>query len=126
MPAIPPLRQARIAVILSSVSMTLLFLRNNLIPLHQSLNFIQLPSNHPGSGTIFFGIPAYTFSLTPVVVGASADNISMSIHLSSLKASSVIYKDPSHSDNISILFVLLELVLVLLCSLHYMYFVLDR
>jgi len=56
-PATPPLRQARIAVILSSVSRTLLLLRNNRIFLHQSSNFVQSPSNHPGSGTIFFGSP---------------------------------------------------------------------
>ena len=39
-PATPPLRQARIAVILSSVLLTLLLLRNSLIPLHQSSNFV--------------------------------------------------------------------------------------
>ena len=33
-PAIPPLRHSRITVILSSVSMILLLLRNNCIPLH--------------------------------------------------------------------------------------------
>ena len=33
-PAIPPLRHARITVILLSVSITLLLLRNNFIPLH--------------------------------------------------------------------------------------------
>jgi len=61
-PATPPLRQARIVVILSSVSMTLLLLRNNHIPLHQSSNFVQLLSNHSGSGTIFLGNPACPFS----------------------------------------------------------------
>jgi len=35
----------------------------------------------------------------------------------------VICKDPSHSDDASILSVLLELVLVLLCNLHYMCFI---
>jgi len=40
MSATPPLRYTRIAVILSSVSMTLLPLRNNLISLHQSSNFV--------------------------------------------------------------------------------------
>ena len=57
-PTTSPLRQARIAVILSLVSMTLLLLRNNLIPFHQSSNFVWLPSNYPGSGTMFFSNPA--------------------------------------------------------------------
>ena len=125
MPATPSLRRARIAVILLSVSMTLLLLRNSLISLHQSLNFVQSPSNHPGSSTMFFGIPAYTF-LFIVTTGASSNDISVSIRLSSLEASSVICRDPSRSDNTSISFILLELVLVLLHSLNYMCFILDR
>ena len=55
---IPLLRQARIAIILSLVSMTLLLLRNNLISLHQSSNFVQSLSNHSGSSTMFFSNPA--------------------------------------------------------------------
>ena len=125
MPATPPLRQARITVILLLVSMTLLLLRNSLIPLHQSSNFVQSPSNYLRSGTMFFGIPACTF-LFIVTVSTGADDISVSICSSSLEASSVICKDPSHSDNASILFVLLELILVLLHSLNYTCFVLDR
>ena len=59
--------------------------------------------------------------------GAGVFNISsVSICLYSLKASSVICKDPSLSDNASILFVLLELVLVSFHSLHYMCFIFDR
>ena len=50
--ATPPLRRAKIAVILLLVSMTLLLLRNNLIPLYQSSNFVLSPSNYLGSGTI--------------------------------------------------------------------------
>ena len=114
---ISSLRQARIAVVLLSVSMTLLLFRNSLISLHQSLNFIRSLSNHPGSGIMFFGIPAYMF-LFIVTASAGADDISVSIHLSSLEASSVIHRDPSCSDNASILFILLELVLVPLRSLH--------
>ena len=106
--------------------MILLLLRNNLIPLHQSLNFIWSLSNHPGSGTIFFGIPACTFSLTPIATNTGTDDISVSVHSSLLEASSVICKDPSHSDNVLILFILLELVLVSLCSLHYTCFVPNR
>ena len=78
-PATPPLRQARIAVILSLVSMTLLLLRNSLISLYQSLNFVWSLSNHPGSSTMFFGIFVYTFSLLTAGAGASATNISMSV-----------------------------------------------
>jgi len=77
--ATPPLRQARIAVILSSVSMTLLLLRNSLISLHQSSNFVQSLSNHSGSSTIFFSISAYIFSL--IATGAGATDISVSICL---------------------------------------------
>ena len=64
---------------------------------------------------MFFDIPACTFLLIPTAAGAGAADISVSICLYLLKAFSVIYKDPSCSDNTSILFVLLELVLV---SLH--------
>ena len=100
--------------------MTLLLLRNNLIPLHQSSNFVWSPSNYLGSGTIFLGIPAGSFT-----VGAGTVDISVSICLYS-EASSVIFKDPSCSDNASISFVLLELVLVSLHGFHYIYFVLNR
>ena len=121
---IPPLRRARIAVILLLVSMTLLLLRNNLIPLYQSSNFVWSLSNYPESSTMFFGILAHLFSFTVGAgAGAGAVDISVSVLSSLFEASSVICKDPSHSDNASILFVLLELVLVPLCSLHYMCFI---
>ena len=101
-------------MILLSVSITLLLLRNNLIPLHQSSNFDQSPSNHPGSGIMFFGNPACIFPLFTTVSGASATNISfMVVCLYSSEASSVICKDPNCSNNASISFVLLELVLIL-------------
>ena len=119
--ATPPLRHARITVILLLVSMTLLLLKNSLIPLHQSSNFVQSPSNHPGSGTILFGIIACALLFT--VTGASTSDIFMSICLYSSKALFLIHKDPSHSDNTSILSVLLELVLASLHSLHYTCFV---
>ena len=41
MPATLPLRQTRITVILSSISVTLLLLRNNWIPLYQSLFYLH-------------------------------------------------------------------------------------
>ena len=105
MPAIPPLSQARIAVILLSVIITLLLLRNNHISLYQSLNFIWLLSNHPGSRTILLGITAYSIVL--FTTGTSAIDIvsivSVSVVLSKV-SSSVILNDSNHSDNISILF----------------------
>ena len=75
---------------------------------------------------MFFGIPAYVFLLVGAAAGIGATNIFVSVCLYLLKASSVICRDPSHSDNVLILFILLELVLVPLCSLHYICFVLDR
>ena len=109
-------------MILSSVPLTLLLLRNSLIPLHQSSNFVQSPSNYPGSGTIFFGNPAWTFSLATAAPGAGVPDISMSVgSYLSVEASLLICKDPSLSDNASISFVLLELVLSS-CSFHYMCF----
>ena len=66
------------------------------------------------------------FSLVAIAAGAGADDISVFIHLYLLEASSVICKDSSHSDNASISFVLLELILVPLCSLCYMCFAPDR
>ena len=114
-------------MILSLISMTLLLLRNNLIPLHQSSNFVRSLSNYPGSGTMFFGNPAWMFSLFATAAGAGATDISSVVVCSySSEASSVICKDPSHSDNASISFVLLELIVVLSCSFSYMCFVPDR
>ena len=84
-----------------------------LIPLHQSLNFIQSLSNYPGSGTIFLGNSAYTFSWPVTAIGAGAVDISVSICSLSVEASSVILRDSSHSDNAFILFILLELIVVL-------------
>ena len=66
------------------------------------------------------------FSLVTATASVGPTNISVFVCLYSLKASSVICKDSSHSDNTSILFVLLELVLVPFHSFHYMHFVLDR
>ena len=110
-------------MILSSVLLTLLLLRNNLIPLYQSSNFDWSLSNHPGSGTIFFGNPAWMFSLTAAATGAGATDISVSVgSYLSIEASLLICKDPSCSDNASILFVLLELVLAS-HSLYYTCFI---
>jgi len=64
---------------------------------------------------MLLGIPANLFTAS---VAAGAVDISVSICLL-FEASSLICKDPSHSDNVSISFVLLELILVS-HSLHYM------
>ena len=106
-------------MILLSVLLTLLLLRNNLIPLYQSSNFVWLPSNHPGSGTMLLGIPINSF-IASVVAGVV--DISVSICLSLVEASLLICKDPSCSDNASILLVLLKLVLAS-HSLYYTCFV---
>ena len=99
-------------MILSSVPLTLLLLRNSLIPLHQSSNLDQSPLNYPGSSTILFGNPAWTFSLAVVAPGAGVPDISVSVcSYSSVEASSLICRDPSRSDNASMSSVLLELVL---------------
>ena len=74
---IPLLRQARIAVILSSISVILLLLRNNLIFLHQSSNFVWSLSNHSRSGTMLLGIVVCTF----LFAGASIPDISVSVCL---------------------------------------------
>ena len=116
----PSLRWARIAVILLSVSVTLLLLKNNLIPLHYSSNFIQSPSNYLRSGIIPFGISACIFSL----VTTGAVNIVVSVCLYLLEtSSSEIFKDSNLFDNISISFVLLEPILICLHSFHYICFV---
>ena len=99
--------------------MTLLLLRNSLISFYQSLNFVLSLLNYPGSGIMPFGIPACVFSL----VTAGAVDISVSAHSSSLETSSMIFKDPSLSDNALILFVLLEVILSCSHSFHYMCFV---
>ena len=108
MPTIPLLRQARIAVILLLISITLLLLRNNHIPLYQFLNFVWSLLNHPRSSTMFFSITTYIFSLN--AAGAGVTDISVSVCSYSSEASSAICKDPSCFNNISISFILLELI----------------
>ena len=97
--------------------MTLLLLRNSHIPLHQSLNFVRSPLNHPGSGTIFFGIPADIFLSVSMVMGTGAVDISVSVHLLvSFEVLSVIFRDPNLSNNTSKSFVCFELVFSILRS----------
>ena len=61
---------------------------------------------------MFFGNPAWMFSLATAAPGAGVPDISVSVgSYSSVEASSLICRDPNHSDNASISSVLLELVL---------------
>ena len=107
---IPSLKHARIAMILSLVSKTLLLLRNNCILLYQSSNFVLSPSNYPRSRTILFGVTVCILSF--VIAGTSAADISLSDYLFILlEALFVIFNDPNLSDSASISFVLYELVL---------------
>ena len=107
-------------MILLLVSRTLLLLRNNYIPLHQSLNFVQSLSNHSGLRTILFGITAYILSF--IVTGASATDISLSDYLFVLlEASFIIFKNPSLSNYTFILPVYLELILFVLWSMPHVF-----
>ena len=68
--AISSLNQANTAVILLFIVITLLFLRNKHIFLHQFSNFVSLLSSHPGSKTIFLSIIIYSNT-----ANASADTV---------------------------------------------------
>ena len=72
---------------------------------------------------MFFGIPACIFSLIATTSAGAVDILSVLVCLYLLEASFVIGKDPSHSNNVLILFVLLKLILVSLCSFYYTCFV---
>ena len=91
-------------MILLSVALTLLFLKNNHIPLHQSSNFIQLLSNNPGSRTILFSITAYTILL--YTAGISTVNIFSNagsvVLFPSDVYSLVIFNDPNISSSTSL------------------------
>jgi len=90
--------------------MTLLLLRNNHIPLCQSSNFVQSPSNHPGSGTILFSITACILSF--IVAGTGAIDISLSVCLFvSLEALFIIFKD----------FILSDMTLIFSISQYYFF-----
>ena len=107
-------------MILSLVSKTLLLLRNNCISLHQSSNFVQSLSNHPGSEIILLGITACT--LLFVIAGAISIDISLSIHsFVLLEVLFMICNDSSLSNNVSILFILYKLILFLLWSMLYVF-----
>ena len=112
---IPPLKYARIAMILLSVFMTLLLLMNNLIPLY---HFVQSPSNYLGSITILLSIIACIFSFA----GIGTTDISLSDYLPVYsEALFVIFNDSSLSDSAFILFVLYELVLSSLWFIPYVF-----
>ena len=102
-PAIPPLRYVRITIILLLVFITLLLLKDNLISLYQSSNFILFLSNYFKSRTILFGIVACMF----LFVCAGAINISLLVCLFvPSEASFIIFNNSSCSNNTSILFIL--------------------
>ena len=111
----PPLSQANTVIILSLAATTLLLLRNKWIPLHQSLNFVLSPSNHPGSETI---VSVGTLSL--YTAGAGAVNILSVSGVAGLvllfdMLFSVIFSDPSISSNASIASLLCPAILAVLC-----------
>ena len=122
----PPLSWANTAVILSSVATTLLLLRNNWIPLHQSLNFVLSLSNHLRSRTMLFGIIVYMFSLYTASTGAvdisSVSGIAGSVLLFDT-LSLVILNNPNISSNTSIVSKLCPAVLSV-CGLYHNCFVL--
>jgi len=72
---------------------------------------------------MFLSNPTCPFSWLVAAIVAGTTDISVSVHSSLVKTSSMICKDPSHSENTSILFVLLQLVVVSSCSYCYMCFV---
>jgi len=109
MPITLPLRQTRIMVILLSVSIIFLLLRNNLISFHQFSNFILFLLNHLRSGIMFLG--TLSCLLFSCIGTGTVDILSIySVVLS--KTSSVIYKNLSLSDNTSISFSQCWLVLL--------------
>ena len=90
------------AMILLLVSMTLLLLRNNLISLHQSLNFVLSLLNYSGSGTMLLGtLACLLFSC----IATGDIDISVSVHSFVLpEALFMIFNNPNLSDSAFILF----------------------
>ena len=105
-PIIPPLRQIRIAVILLSIVVTLLLLRNNCILLYQSLNFVQSLLNYSRSKTILLDM---TICLLYTTEAGAIDIMStISIVLSEV-SSLIIFNDSNYSNNISYCFLNIDL-----------------
>ena len=98
---IPPLRQARIAVVLLFILVTVLLLKNNQISFHQSSNFVLSLSNHPRFGTMLLGSSTCLFC---IFSGTSAINISSVYSIVFSEMSSVIFNNPSLFNNASILY----------------------
>ena len=111
----PLLNQARIAVIFSSATTTLLLLRNKQIPLYQSSNFVLSPLNYPGSRTIVFVgvLLLYTASASAVDILSVSGIAGLVLLFDTL--SSVILNDPIISSNASIVFSFCPAVLADLC-----------
>ena len=116
-----PLSQASTMVILLSAATTLLLLRNSLIPLHQSSNFVLSPSNYPRSETILFGVVICTFLLYTASTGAadisSVSGIAGSVLLFDMLFS-VILSNPNISSNAPIAFGLYPAILFV-CGLYH-------
>ena len=118
-PAIPPLRQARITIILLSVFIILLLFKKSRILFHQSLNFILSLSNYLRSKTMLFGILACLLFISAGIPDITVFVLSFIYS----KVSSMICKDSNYFDNTSMSSILLELILISLCSLHYICFI---
>ena len=98
-PAMPSLWQTRITVILSSVPVTLLLLRNNWILLYQFSNFVLSLSNHPRSKIILFDNSVCSFY---IFAGASTADILSVYSVILSKTSSMIFNDLSFPNSTSI------------------------
>ena len=91
-------------MILLSVTITLLLLRNRQIPLHQSSNFVLSLSNYSRSRTMLFDITAYAilwYSANTVDISSDVSDVAGSVLLFNV-FSSVILNDPSISSSASI------------------------
>ena len=125
----PPLSWVSTAVILSSITTTLLLLRNNQNFLHQSLNFVLSLSNYPRSGTMLFGVVVCTFLLYTAGAGtidiSSISDVAGSVLLFDT-LSSLIVSDPNISSNTSIAFRLCSAILSVHSLYHNCFILFDR
>ena len=116
------LSQANISVILLSVAVTLLLLRNNHIPLYQFSNFVQLLSNCSGSRTILFSITACAVSLYTAGIGAVniSSNVGSIVLLLSEVYSLIILNDSNISLSVLISIAsYLYLSILFVCSFYH-------
>ena len=105
-PTTHSLSQTNISVILLSVAVTLLLLRNKHISLYQSSNFAWSSSNYHGSGTILLNIIAYfvlLYTADAVNISSISDIYGFVVLFSSKMYSLIILNDLSTSDSASML-----------------------